>query len=709
VQGNYTSPVRHGRPTPRLRQVMRASAVLFLSISTGFGQCVTNVPAGTVSGTWTRAGSPYCITGNVQVGSLTIQPGVRVEFQGSFAFAVPGLLTAVGTAQAPIVFAKATSTSGWQGVAFSFSRGGSELVYVNISGSVNGGLRIENTVTPPVIRNCVISNNSRPDSGGGVFIRASGKVTLTGCMIDANTASNGTGGFTYGGGIYTEGELRLEQVTISNNRNHLGGSTGGTKYARGGGIYTQGKLELVRSTVHSNVITTEGFNSGLIGQGAGLYIKGDASIINSLIVSNQANATYSPTGFGGGSANQGAGIFVESGSSRVDITNSTIYRNNARAAGGGGGVYTQSSTTTTVLNSVIWENTSIHPTGATLDDQIVAGGTVVASYSDIKGGGIAGVGNINLDPIFDDSFLHLSRGSPAIDAGTCIGAPSDDIDGDPRPAGAGCDIGADEFTPKLPKIESILGSASASATGSPGSWFSVYGAGFADTTRSWQMGDFSGSQLPVRLEGTEVRLNGRPIPLSFVSPSQINAVLPWGTPLGPVSITISTDNGVSPPVLFTVQSLVPGFFTFEPANRRYPAAVHVNGDLAGPIGLFGSGLVTRPARPGDVILLYASGLGPTSPSAPEGVLIQNPLELVNAQSLVLRIGGIAAHVSFAGLVGVGLYQINATIPTLAPGDHPIVVELSRVASQSGTFLSVEQRVTSATGSRDVKSDSNANE
>jgi hypothetical protein len=43
--------------------------------------------------------------------------------------------------------------------------------------------------------------------------------------------------------------------------------------------------------------------------------------------------------------------------------------------------------------------------------------------------------------------LHLQSGSPCIDAGTCTGAPAVDVDGDPRPTGSGCDIGADEFVP----------------------------------------------------------------------------------------------------------------------------------------------------------------------------------------------------------------------------------------------------------------------
>jgi len=57
-------------------------------------------------------------------------------------------------------------------------------------------------------------------------------------------------------------------------------------------------------------------------------------------------------------------------------------------------------------------------------------------------------GNISADPLlvsFTD--IHLSSTSPAVDAGTCTGAPTTDFEGEPRPSGGGCDMGADEFVP----------------------------------------------------------------------------------------------------------------------------------------------------------------------------------------------------------------------------------------------------------------------
>ena len=56
-------------------------------------------------------------------------------------------------------------------------------------------------------------------------------------------------------------------------------------------------------------------------------------------------------------------------------------------------------------------------------------------------------GNISTNPLLFGINNHLKFDSPCIDTGTCTGAPPTDFEGDPRPSGAGCDMGADEFVP----------------------------------------------------------------------------------------------------------------------------------------------------------------------------------------------------------------------------------------------------------------------
>jgi hypothetical protein len=71
--------------------------------------------------------------------------------------------------------------------------------------------------------------------------------------------------------------------------------------------------------------------------------------------------------------------------------------------------------------------------------------TSTITYSDIQGGW-TGTGNIDADPQFiggDDYRLLVS--SPCIDAGTALGAPMNDRDDNPRPAGGAYDMGAYEY------------------------------------------------------------------------------------------------------------------------------------------------------------------------------------------------------------------------------------------------------------------------
>ena len=77
-------------------------------------------------------------------------------------------------------------------------------------------------------------------------------------------------------------------------------------------------------------------------------------------------------------------------------------------------------------------------------DEIV-GGSPSVTYSNVQGG-FPGVGNIDADPLFvSDTDLHLQSGSPCKDTGTATGAPSDDLDGQPRPSCSGYDMGAYEY------------------------------------------------------------------------------------------------------------------------------------------------------------------------------------------------------------------------------------------------------------------------
>jgi uncharacterized protein (TIGR03437 family) len=101
---------------------------------------------------------------------------------------------------------------------------------------------------------------------------------------------------------------------------------------------------------------------------------------------------------------------------------------------------------------------------------------------------------------------------------------------------------------------------------------------------------------------------------------------------------------------------------------------------------------TAPAAVGETIILYADGLGATNPPVTPGTLYSGAAPLVDTATI--SIGGVPGTVSFAGLIGAGLYQLNIVVPQVAAGNLPVVVTLTSGGAtvdmtQSGVVLPVQ--------------------
>jgi uncharacterized protein (TIGR03437 family) len=173
----------------------------------------------------------------------------------------------------------------------------------------------------------------------------------------------------------------------------------------------------------------------------------------------------------------------------------------------------------------------------------------------------------------------------------------------------------------------------------------------------------------------------------FISPKQINVQAPTdGMPnSGPVQVTVSNAGGTSDPVSANVAQFIPGFFLFP---ERYVAAVRSDGAFIGKTGLFGTTLTTTPAKPGDVVLLFGTGFGPTNPAVEAGSVFNGAAPTANP--VTMTIGGVNATVAFAGLSGAGLYQFNVTVPNVPDGDQPVVAQVGGVSTQSGALITIRQ-------------------
>jgi uncharacterized protein (TIGR03437 family) len=184
-----------------------------------------------------------------------------------------------------------------------------------------------------------------------------------------------------------------------------------------------------------------------------------------------------------------------------------------------------------------------------------------------------------------------------------------------------------------------------------------------------------------------VNINGRPSYVSYISPTQVNALAPDDTAEGLVMVEVVTPGGTSQPVSAWKEHLSPGFFLFDAEGRKYAASVHADGTYLGKPNLL-PGLPSRPAKPGDIVQLYGTGFGSATPALPVGELVTTAAQLAEPPSV--RIGGVAANVVWAGLVAPGLYQLNVTVPEVPDGDQPVVAERGEFRTQANVCVTVQR-------------------
>ena len=229
-------------------------------------------------------------------------------------------------------------------------------------------------------------------------------------------------------------------------------------------------------------------------------------------------------------------------------------------------------------------------------------------------------------------------------------------------------------------VSSLLNAASnAAGPFSPNTIVSLYGTGLSYETVS--LGGADGSYLPERLQGagTYVLVNSQPAGLFYVSPTQVNFLLSSGALPGPAIVQVVRDGLAGPPVTIQLAEASPGLFQLDP---DYVVATRPDGSVITP---------KNPAKAGEVVILYATGLGRTTPLPADREIPSEAAPLTRLADFEVAIDGQplpAGDVLYAGVAPsfAGLYQINVRLPNVLGPDPEVAVGYAGVMSPSGVRL-----------------------
>jgi uncharacterized protein (TIGR03437 family) len=222
----------------------------------------------------------------------------------------------------------------------------------------------------------------------------------------------------------------------------------------------------------------------------------------------------------------------------------------------------------------------------------------------------------------------------------------------------------------------------------PNAWATIQGSNLAPKTDDWSKAIVNG-QFPATLDNVSVSLGGKAAYIYFITPNQLNVLVPADLPLGPLQVTVTVDGQTSTAASVTSTQYAPAFFLW-PGNQA--VATRQDYSLAVKPDTF-VGTTTVASKPGDVLILWGTGFGPTDPPAPSGSAVPADKTYSTTNTPTVTINNVQATVYGAALASsfAALYQIAIQVPpSLTDGDWPIQVAIAGVQSPAGVVLSVHR-------------------
>jgi hypothetical protein len=458
-----------------MKKVILIACTLILSTANVKSQ--TTIPGGVVSGTWTQTGSPYIVQNAIMIpndSTLTIEPGVKVEFQGSYKFWVLGRLIAIGTVSDTIEFTCSDTIIGWLGIRYDNSTSTDTSIFKFCKFSYGkagaapytwGGGICFYSFTKAILSNSRFTRCYAYNTAGAV----QGNISIKNCLFDRNHAASAGAVICGGTNVEISHNVFIENISTSD-------------YS--GAIVCNGNFTIHDNVFYNNITLASGFSGGAIYCGSSNTV----NIYNNKFFNNSA-----PNGGGGAiycyntppiisnnifSNNQslmGGAIYFYAGSTGSTIINNTMMNNSANY---GGAMYCSGiATNHDIVNNIMWGNTA-----SISGDQIYLqyeNSDPNITYCDLQGG-LSSIGlasnifytgtysnNLNADPLVVNpsagsglnynglqTDLSLTGNSPCINSGNPSGVyPSVDIAGNPRVFNSIIDVGAYELQGYLGEID----------------------------------------------------------------------------------------------------------------------------------------------------------------------------------------------------------------------------------------------------------------
>jgi uncharacterized protein (TIGR03437 family) len=217
--------------------------------------------------------------------------------------------------------------------------------------------------------------------------------------------------------------------------------------------------------------------------------------------------------------------------------------------------------------------------------------------------------------------------------------------------------------------QGVLNAASFAPPGypiSPGGVMTLFGSGFPATAATASAPPFGNT-----LGGVSVTVNGTPAPVYSVMSTQISAIVPFAVTGSAATIVVIVNGTKSNAVTVPLAPTSPGIFSFPANGIGSAAALHSDYSLVS---------ATNPAKQGEIISMYLTGLGATNPKVQDGAAAPGsaPLAVITG-GIAIYVGGVQVppnQIYYAGLAPTlaGLYQVNFKIPVVAAGNIGVAIQ-----------------------------------